>query len=85
MEGWTSHKYTSPDMEGTEPWTGLSDQLNDHLLHQLAGFYGCRCAVEPFHVLLNLATYFIEVISTLVRVIIYEFGLDLEIQRIFNI
>uniref|UniRef100_A0A7N2L4P0 DC1 domain-containing protein n=1 Tax=Quercus lobata TaxID=97700 RepID=A0A7N2L4P0_QUELO len=60
LEGWTSHKYTSPDLEGTEPWTGLSDQLNDHLLHQLAGFYGCRCAVEPFHVLLNLATYFIE-------------------------
>ncbi|KAK7837400.1 mannosylglycoprotein endo-beta-mannosidase [Quercus suber] len=42
------------------PWTGLSDQLNDHLLHQLAGFYGCRCAAELIHVLLNLATYFIE-------------------------
>ncbi|KAF3955102.1 hypothetical protein CMV_019642 [Castanea mollissima] len=42
------------------PWTGLSDQLNDHLLHQSAGFYGCRCAAKPIHVLLNLATYFIE-------------------------
>ena len=47
------------------PWTGLNDQLNDHLLHQTAGFYGCHCAAEPIHVQLNLATYFIEVISTL--------------------
>ena len=61
------------------PWTGLSGQLNDHLLHQTAGFYGCCCAAEPIHVLLNVATYFIEVISKLVRVIIYEFGLDFEI------
>ncbi|KAK7824144.1 mannosylglycoprotein endo-beta-mannosidase [Quercus suber] len=42
------------------PWTGLSGQLNDPLLHQTAGFYGCRCAAESIHVLLNLATYFIE-------------------------
>ena len=62
------------------PWTGLNDQLNDHLLHQTAGFYGCRCAAEPIHVQLNLAIYFIKVISTQVRVITYEFGLDFEIQ-----
>ena len=62
------------------PWTGLNDQLNDHLLHQMASFYGCRCAAEPIHVQLNLAIYFIEVISTQVRVITYEFGLDFEIQ-----
>ena len=62
------------------PWTGLRGQFYDHLLDQTAGFYGCRCAAEPIHVQLNLATYFIEVISTLVRVIIYEFGLDFEIQ-----
>ena len=63
-----------------KPWTGLSDQLNDHFLHQMAGFYGCCYAAEPIHVQLNLATYFIEVISTLVRVKIYEFELDFEIQ-----
>ena len=62
------------------PWTGLSDPLSDHLLHQTAGFYGCRFAAEPIHVQLNLATYFIKVISTLVRVITYEFELDFEIQ-----
>ena len=62
------------------PWIGLRGQFYDHLLNQTAGFYGCCCAAEPMHVQLNLATYFIEVISTLISVIIYEFGLDFEIQ-----
>ncbi|KAK7837403.1 mannosylglycoprotein endo-beta-mannosidase [Quercus suber] len=35
------------------PWTGISDQLNDHLLHQTAGFYGCNCAAEPIHQVVN--------------------------------
>ena len=89
LEGWTSHmwsKYTGVLIWKTQnPWTGLRGQFYDHLLDQTAGFYGCRCAAEPIHVQLNLATYFIEVISTPVRVIIYEFGLDFEIQWIFNI
>ena len=72
-------KYTGVLIWKTQnPWTGLRGQFYDHLLDQTAGFYGCRAA-EPIHVQLNLATYFIEVISTLGRVIIYEFGLDLEI------
>ncbi|KAK7828657.1 mannosylglycoprotein endo-beta-mannosidase [Quercus suber] len=54
------------------PWTGLRGQFYDHLLDQTAGFYGCCCAAEPIHVQLNLATYFIEVISTLISIIIYE-------------
>ncbi|OMO99177.1 Glycoside hydrolase, family 2, immunoglobulin-like beta-sandwich [Corchorus olitorius] len=46
------------------PWTGLRGQFYDHLLDQTAGFYGCRCAAEPIHVQLNLATYFIEAVNT---------------------
>ena len=74
-------KYTGVLIWKTQnPWTGLRGQFYDHLLDQTAGFDGCRCATEPIHVQLNLATYFIEVISTLVRVKIYEFELDFEIQ-----
>jgi mannosylglycoprotein endo-beta-mannosidase len=43
------------------PWTGLRGQFYDHLQDQTAGFYGCRCAAQPIHVQLNLATYFVEV------------------------
>ena len=41
------------------PW----GQFYDHLLDQTAGFYGCYYTGEPIHVQLNLATYFIEVIT----------------------
>ncbi|KHN20219.1 Mannosylglycoprotein endo-beta-mannosidase [Glycine soja] len=68
LEGWTSHmwkKYTGVLIWKTQnPWTGLRGQFYDHLLDQTAGFYGCRCAAEPIHVQLNLATYFIEVVNT---------------------
>ncbi|KAF7817896.1 mannosylglycoprotein endo-beta-mannosidase [Senna tora] len=68
LEGWTSRmwsKYTGVLIWKTQnPWTGLRGQFYDHLLDQTAGFYGCRCAAEPIHVQLNLATYFIEVINT---------------------
>lgn len=67
LEGWTSRmwsKYTGVLIWKTQnPWTGLRGQFYDHLLDQTAGFYGCRCAAEPIHVQLNLATYFIEVSS----------------------
>lgn len=57
---WT--KYTGVLIWKTQnPWPGLGGQLYDHFLDQTAGFYGCRCAAEPIHVQLNLATYFIEV------------------------
>ncbi|KAL6565423.1 hypothetical protein OROHE_004478 [Orobanche hederae] len=49
LEGWTSR---------------LRGQFYDHLHEQTAGFYGCRCAAEPIHVQLNLATYFLEVVNT---------------------
>jgi mannosylglycoprotein endo-beta-mannosidase len=65
LEGWTSRmwsKYTGVLIWKTQnPWTGLRGQFYDHLHDQTAGFYGCRCAAEPIHVQLNLATYFIEV------------------------
>ncbi|KAG2695537.1 hypothetical protein I3843_07G017500 [Carya illinoinensis] len=68
LEGWTSHmwsKFTGVLIWKTQnPWTGLRGQFYDHLLDQTAGFYGCRCAAEPVHVQLNLATYFIEVVNT---------------------
>ncbi|CAL0300089.1 unnamed protein product [Lupinus luteus] len=68
LEGWTSRmwsKYTGVLIWKTQnPWTGLRGQFYDHLLDQTAGFYGCRCAAEPVHVQLNLATYFIEVVNT---------------------
>ncbi|KAL5701850.1 mannosylglycoprotein endo-beta-mannosidase [Ranunculus cassubicifolius] len=68
LEGWTSRmwtKYTGLLIWKTQnPWTGLRGQFYDHLLDQTAGFYGCRCAGEPIHVQLNLATYFIEVVNT---------------------
>ncbi|KAL8159506.1 hypothetical protein V2J09_001043 [Rumex salicifolius] len=32
------------------PWTGLRGQFYDHLHDQTAGFYGCRLAAEPIHV-----------------------------------
>jgi mannosylglycoprotein endo-beta-mannosidase len=64
------------------PWTGLRGQFYDHLLDQTAGFYGCRSAAEPIHVQLNLATYFIEVISTPIKVLIHLYGLYFEIQCI---
>ncbi|XP_052734776.1 mannosylglycoprotein endo-beta-mannosidase isoform X2 [Vigna angularis] len=68
LEGWTSHmwsKYTGVLIWKTQnPWTGLRGQFYDHLLDQTAGFYGCRCAAEPIHVQLNLATYLIEVVNT---------------------
>ncbi|XP_072979721.1 mannosylglycoprotein endo-beta-mannosidase isoform X2 [Typha angustifolia] len=69
LEGWTSRmwtKYTGLLIWKTQnPWTGLRGQFYDHLHDQTAGFYGCRCAAEPVHVQLNLATYFIEVVNTL--------------------
>ncbi|KAM7473749.1 hypothetical protein LguiB_020992 [Lonicera macranthoides] len=68
LEGWTSRmwsKYTGVLIWKTQnPWTGLRGQFYDHLLDQTAGFYGCRCAAEPIHVQLNLATYLIEVVNT---------------------
>ncbi|KAK7344233.1 hypothetical protein VNO77_13609 [Canavalia gladiata] len=68
LEGWTSHmwrKYTGVLIWKTQnPWTGLRGQFYDHLLDQTAGFYGCRCAAEPIHIQLNLATYFVEVVNT---------------------
>ncbi|KAL6560541.1 hypothetical protein OROGR_004100 [Orobanche gracilis] len=68
LEGWTSHmwsKYTGVLIWKTQnPWTGLRGQFYDHLHEQTAGFYGCRCAAEPIHVQLNLATYFLEVVNT---------------------
>ena len=76
-------KYTGVLIWKTQnPWTGLRGQFYDHLLDQTAGFYGCRSAAEPIHVQLNLDSYFFEVISTLIRVLIYEFGLDFETQFI---
>jgi mannosylglycoprotein endo-beta-mannosidase len=58
---WT--KYTGVLIWKTQnPWTGLRGQFYDHLHDQTAGFYGCRCAAEPVHVQLNLATYFVEVL-----------------------
>ncbi|XP_020108035.1 mannosylglycoprotein endo-beta-mannosidase isoform X3 [Ananas comosus] len=69
IEGWTSRmwtKYTGFLIWKTQnPWTGLRGQFYDHLHDQTAGFFGCRCAAEPVHVQLNLATYFIEVVNTL--------------------
>lgn len=57
---WT--KYTGVLIwKNMNPWTGLRGQFYDHLHDQTAGFYGCRTALEPIHVQLNLATYFIEV------------------------
>lgn len=68
IEGYTSRmwkKHTGFLIWKTQnPWTGLRGQFYDHLLDQTAGFYGCRCAAEPIHVQLNLATYFIEVVNT---------------------
>ncbi|ERN12663.1 hypothetical protein AMTR_s00025p00243690 [Amborella trichopoda] len=68
LEGWTSRmwtKYTGVLIWKTQnPWTGLRGQFYDHLHDQTAGFYGCRCAAEPIHVQLNLATYVIEVVNT---------------------
>ncbi|PKI74067.1 hypothetical protein CRG98_005545 [Punica granatum] len=64
LEGWTSRmwsKYTGVLIwKNQNPWTGLRGQFYDHLLDQTAGFFGCRCAAEPIHVQLNLATYSIE-------------------------
>jgi mannosylglycoprotein endo-beta-mannosidase len=66
LEGWTSFmwtKFTGVLIWKTQnPWTGLRGQFYDHLQDQTAGFYGCRCAAEPIHVQLNLASYFIEVL-----------------------
>ncbi|XP_057778175.1 mannosylglycoprotein endo-beta-mannosidase isoform X2 [Salvia miltiorrhiza] len=68
LEGWTSRmwsKYTGVLIWKTQnPWTGLRGQFYDHLHEQTAGFYGCRCAAEPIHVQLNLATYLIEIVNT---------------------
>ncbi|KAK4803583.1 hypothetical protein SAY86_003400 [Trapa natans] len=68
LEGWTSRmwsKYTGVLIwKNQNPWTGLRGQFYDHLLDQTAGFFGCRCAAEPIHVQLNLATYSIEVVNT---------------------
>ncbi|XP_042408097.1 mannosylglycoprotein endo-beta-mannosidase-like [Zingiber officinale] len=68
LEGWTSRmwtKYTGVLIWKTQnPWTGLRGQFYDHLLDQTAGFFACRCAAEPIHVQLNLASYFIEVVNT---------------------
>lgn len=68
LEGWSSRmwsKYTGVLIwKNQNPWTGLRGQFYDHLLDQTAGFYGCRCAAEPIHVQLNLASYFIEVVNT---------------------
>ncbi|XP_022745525.1 mannosylglycoprotein endo-beta-mannosidase-like [Durio zibethinus] len=69
LEGWTSRmwsKYTGVLIWKTQnPWSGLRGQFYDYLLDQTAGFYGCRCAAEPIHVQLNLATYFIEAVNTM--------------------
>ncbi|KAK1277601.1 Mannosylglycoprotein endo-beta-mannosidase [Acorus gramineus] len=68
LEGWTSGmwtKYTGVLIwKNQNPWTGLRGQFYDHLLDQTAGFFGCRCAAEPIHVQLNLATHFVEVVNT---------------------
>ncbi|KAF6995703.1 hypothetical protein CFC21_012158 [Triticum aestivum] len=68
LEGWTSFmwtKFTGVLIWKTQnPWTGLRGQFYDHLQDQTAGFYGCRCAAEPIHVQLNLASYNIEVVNT---------------------
>ncbi|KZV22229.1 glycoside hydrolase family 2 family protein [Dorcoceras hygrometricum] len=68
LEGWTSRmwsKYTGVLIWKTQnPWTGLRGQFYDHLHEQTAGFYGCRCAAEPIHVQLNLATNYLEVVNT---------------------
>ncbi|KAL0357324.1 UNVERIFIED_CONTAM: Mannosylglycoprotein endo-beta-mannosidase [Sesamum calycinum] len=68
LEGWASRmwsKYTGVLIWKTQnPRTGLRGQLYDHLHEQTAGFYGCRCAAEPIHVQLNLATYYVEVVNT---------------------
>ncbi|XP_074592020.1 mannosylglycoprotein endo-beta-mannosidase isoform X2 [Curcuma longa] len=68
LEGWTSRmwtKYTGVLIWKTQnPWTGLRGQFYDHLHDQTAGFFACRCAAEPIHVQLNLASYFIEVVNT---------------------
>lgn len=68
LEGWTSFmwtKFTGVLIWKTQnPWTGLRGQFYDHLQDQTAGFYGCRCAAQPIHVQLNLATYFVEVVNT---------------------
>ncbi|CAD5181350.1 unnamed protein product [Musa acuminata subsp. malaccensis] len=68
LEGWTSRmwtKYTGVLIWKTQnPWTGLRGQFYDHLHDQTAGFFGCRCAAEPIHVQLNLASYFVEVVNT---------------------
>ncbi|KAL0335498.1 UNVERIFIED_CONTAM: Mannosylglycoprotein endo-beta-mannosidase [Sesamum radiatum] len=67
LEGWSRmwSKYTGVLIWKTQnPRTGLRGQLYDHLHEQTAGFYGCRCAAEPIHVQLNLATYFVEVVNT---------------------
>ncbi|XP_038988760.1 mannosylglycoprotein endo-beta-mannosidase isoform X2 [Phoenix dactylifera] len=68
IEGWTSQMWTKFTgfliWKTQNPWTGLRGQFYDHLHDQTAGFYGCRCAAEPVHVQLNLATYFIEVVNT---------------------
>uniref|UniRef100_A0A803KP71 Beta-mannosidase n=1 Tax=Chenopodium quinoa TaxID=63459 RepID=A0A803KP71_CHEQI len=54
LEGWTSHmwsKFTGVLIWKTQnPWTGLRGQFYDHLLNQTGGFYGCRSAAEPVHV-----------------------------------
>ncbi|KAG1371074.1 putative Mannosylglycoprotein endo-beta-mannosidase [Cocos nucifera] len=69
IEGWTSRMWTKFTgfliWKTQNPWTGLRGQFYDHLHDQTAGFYGCRCAAEPVHVQLNLATYFIEVVNTM--------------------
>lgn len=55
-------KYTGVLIWKTQnPWTALRGQFYDHLFDQNAGFYGVRCAAEPIHIQLNLATFFIEV------------------------
>lgn len=68
LEGWTSRmwtKYTGVLIWKTQnPWTGLRGQFYDHLHDQTAGFFACRCAAQPIHVQLNLASYFIEVSKT---------------------
>jgi mannosylglycoprotein endo-beta-mannosidase len=67
VEGWTSlmwTKFTGVLIWKTQnPWIGPRGQFYDHLHDQTAGFYGCRCAAEPIHVQLNLASYFIDVLS----------------------
>ncbi|XVE89687.1 hypothetical protein DITRI_Ditri20bG0015900 [Diplodiscus trichospermus] len=68
LEGWASRmwsKYTGVLIWKTQnPWSGLRGQFYDHLLDQTAGFYGCRCAAEPIHIQLNIATFFIEAVNT---------------------